>query len=95
MIMNSIMKKGSISNCNSAVTAIPHLQYTSQLDFNVHSGASDTILLYTVILANRYWWPVYIASNWSILKTPITALRKKPVFGVNLYLDVTNNPSLS
>ena len=63
MIMNSIMKKRSISNCNSAVTAISHLQYTSQLDFNVHSGTSDKFLLYTVILANRYWWPVYIPVN--------------------------------
>jgi hypothetical protein len=57
------------SSCNSCwsilvvtvATAIPPMQYTSQLNFKVHSGTilSDTFLLYTVVLANRYWWPVY------------------------------------
>ena len=65
----------------------------SMCNFNAHSGGSSshTFLLYTVVLANRHWLPAYTPINWSILKTPITALPEKPVFAVNLYLDLINN----
>ena len=64
----------------------------SMCNFNAHSGGSShTFLLYTVVLVNRHWLLVYTPINWSILKTPITALPKNPVFAVNLYFDLTNN----
>ena len=96
-IMNSIMKKRGISYCNSISDSpyavhfstqyqCPLLRYQRYIS-TVHCCTGKSMLVPSSIYCTT---PI----NWWILKTPITPLCKKPVFGVNLCLDVKKTTTI-